>query len=160
MWPLLHYNAASGIYKCATKRLWSPCDGYRDAYDYYYSAVSPTYVDYSAGITKDTVLIAYGPAYVPDGVLGTPGDGPTGLEFAAWLQVDPESVDYWNGSSRTFCSKSMNMSDKNPTAVPADSMIVKMYFMRHDGTAPTNYALGDVIECRARYGLAVRPSPI
>ncbi|MBO9431601.1 hypothetical protein [Sulfitobacter sp. R18_1] len=155
LWALLHYNSASGAYKFSLKEMWSPCDGSRFASDYYYDAMAPTYEDDSTGMTKDYVQVGYGPAYVPDGTLGYPGDGPTGLQFAAWLQVDGSGVENWNGNSRTFCSKSMNMSNKNPNDDPASSMICKMYFMRHDGVEPTSYEAGDVIECKARYGLAV-----
>lgn len=158
MWPLIHYNSASGGYNTAIVDIWSPCGNKLICEDYYYTPENPPYQDDSVEITKDYVMIATGFALQSVGSLQARAKGDTGLRFHAWLQVSPDGLDYYGSNSRTFASKSMNMSNKNPDTTPQDSMICKMYFMRYDGNNKTSLPAGAVIESSARYGFAITAS--
>lgn len=157
MWPLMHYNAGGWGFKTGITEIWSPCDQTRYCEDYYYDPADPVYDDDSVAITKDYVMIARGDAYLPDGVSGAMSKGDTGLKFHAWLAPSGLSVGNYERGSRTFASKSMNTSDKNPLLDPASGMACKMYFMLFD-EAGVALPAGEKIEARARYGLAITAS--
>ncbi|MFX9871521.1 hypothetical protein ABTP57_04405 [Acinetobacter baumannii] len=151
MWPLLHYHGVNGQ-KYVVDTLWSSGDGHRYAKDYY-SQVNPI-----VGRTKDTLQIAYGICLQPNGTNGVPTTQKAPLRFAAWLDVDPSSVDAYSNATSVFSGKSMNLSGVDVSAGGYSSDVVKMYFERYAKNTPKTLNVGDKFECFARYGLDIFPN--
>lgn len=148
MWPLLHYHGVNGQ-KYVVDSLWSSGDGYRYAKDYY-SQLNPI-----VGRTKDTLQVAYGQCLQPNGSGGVPSTQKSPLRFAAWLSVDPESVNSYSNANSVFSGKAMNISGANTVNGGYSSDVIKMYFERYAKSKPKLLNIGDTFECFARYGLDI-----
>jgi len=151
MWPLLHYDGPANKY--AMRRVWSPCDGYRNCADFY-GQTNPF-----VGRTKDLLMVGYGDALQPNGSGGVPSVEAAPLSFVVWLAVDPSSVGNYADAARIFASKAMNTSGIDVSAGGFSSMTSKMYFEKYSSITPKALLSGAVIECSARYGLALAPAP-
>lgn len=147
MWPLLHYEA-SGFRKTVLD-VWTPSDGHRDPADWY--GITNPFV----GRTKDTLMVASGNCLQPAGAAGVPSAVPAPYRFVAWLDISPESVDYYRATGSIYAAKAMNLSGGNFASGGFSSGSVKMYFERSATTTPEPFSDGDVIECRAFYGITV-----
>lgn len=148
MWPLLHYHGVNAQ-KYVVESIWSSGDGHCYAKDYY-SRLNPI-----AGRTKDTLQIAYGDCLQPNGLNGVPTTQKAPLRFAAWLDVDPSSVDAYSNATSVFSGKAMNISGVDVSAGGYSSDVVKMYFERYAKRKPKTLNVGEKFECFARYGLDI-----
>lgn len=149
MWPLLHYHGP--VQKYAVRKFWSPGDDNRLCSDFY-NQVNPF-----VGRTKDTVMIAYGDCLQPDGAGGVPTAIPAKLGFAAWIAIDPSSIDSYKSADRIFAAKAMNTSGGDASSGGYSSITSKMYFERYSTQSPKTLQSGNSFECFARYGLDIFP---
>lgn len=150
MFPVLHYHGP--VSKFAVEKIWSSGDGDRKCSSYY-SRNNPI-----VGRTKDTLMIAYGRCLQPDGAGGIPSSVKSPLSFAAWLSIDPSSVDSYDSASSVFCGKAMNISGADVTNGGYSSMTSKMYFERYSVNSPKLLKAGESFESFARYGLDIYPN--
>lgn len=148
MWPLLHYDGPKAKY--AVRRVWSPCDGYRACSDFY-GQLNPI-----IGRTKDLVFVCEGDAYQADGSGGVPTATAAPVGFVAWMSVDRDSVNAYSQGNRIFAGKAMNTSGADASSGGSSSMVSKLYFERYSTQSPVSLPLGEVIECVAKYGLALQ----
>lgn len=145
MWPLLHYHGAANKY--AVRKVWSPSDGDRLCANFY-GQVNPF-----IGRTKDTLMVAYGECLQPDGGGGIPTAIAAPLQFAAWISIDPSSVDSYAKADSLFAAKAMNTSGADVSAGGFSSMTSKIYFERYSSRTPRLITSGTSFDCFARYGL-------
>lgn len=147
MLPLLHYHGAANKY--AVQKVWSSGDGYKESADYY--GISNPIV----GRTKDTLMVAYGECLQPNGSGGVPSNIPAPLSFAAWVSVDPTSVDYYDNANSIYAGKAMNTSGIDVSAGGFSSSTTKLYFEKYAGNNPQTLPVGYSWDCFARYGFDI-----